>query len=753
MIWVVYSILLALEILIVAAAISNAIPYNLHTSYYDSLLLRYRGSIRPDRDLLLYAVFIGACFLIQGAVVFIGKHRLWEKHFTAKLRPLLWVEGFWVTVETFAAFHMIMDQQPSGAKNLFYGALILSALTKIFWGELCRAWPLMREKASRIHAGALVQLSTPLGMYAANALAILFIFLVIYIPNPEAVVAWMYMGEQFHQWDGNFMGVNYGLLYGLLPDVDIISTYGFGFPVMIAGLMKLFGGFGYANALRGLFWVGIVYYCLWYLLLRRWLVSGIMAFAAIILGMRAQMFDPLEAPIIWQQAPASVFRYCFDILFFWILFKHLQTYGRSLFILVAVIVSIAMYHMISTGALLLVVLLFYLAFHILVPHLRIQMFKSRKSLLFYAGAVLMVPVLMLGWTYLTVKGHGLTREFWMNVGEYNNAFYHHLMTFPLTDSLKRKEFLFTLGGLAYPLLYMASALYGCILVCFKKQDYKFLFAALVGIYGLCLHSYYILVATKYLEVGLPGIFLLFFWLDHLIAGRLHPGQRNIVRWVLLSVSLLMLLTSPMFRGYPNWLNVSRNPIVDPRTAQRVGNNSYYFNQLYVDVPEAIKLPLNNLGEREEGLKYEKDFKTDQEVIDFYHKETDFSKDAALIDRWTPAGARVPLLSSFELLILQQAHRKPFFYYFPLLNSRPMRMRTWMGSCGTILTKDNVLKIIRQLESANPPFIFMERIFLTPEVPAWYGYQFEDFIDILRYVLARYEPGEVGQYLVVMKRKE
>jgi hypothetical protein len=46
---------------------------------------------------------------------------------------------------------------------------------------------------------------------------------------------------------------------------------------------------------------------------------------------------------------------------------------------------------------------------------------------------------------------------------------------------------------------------------------------------------------------------------------------------------------------------------------------------------------------------------------------------------------------------------------------------------------------------------MERIFLTPQVPQWYGLKYEDLIDIIRYVLSHYQVVDRGEYLVALKR--
>ena len=59
----------------------------------------------------------------------------------------------------------------------------------------------------------------------------------------------------------------------------------------------------------------------------------------------------------------------------------------------------------------------------------------------------------------------------------------------------------------------------------------------------------------------------------------------------------------------------------------------------------------------------------------------------------------------------------------------------------------------ELERQKPPYVFMERIFLTPEVPRAYFYDFGDLIALIQYVNAKYEPLEAGKYLVAMKLRE
>jgi hypothetical protein len=257
-------------------------------------------------------------------------------------------------------------------------------------------------------------------------------------------------------------------------------------------------------------------------------------------------------------------------------------------------------------------------------------------------------------------------------------------------------------------------------------------------------------ASQWYSIGLPAIFLLFYWLSRILE-KVPSHWRQRVAWGLVMASLFCLVTDRLFAGYPDLLNISRNPIVDSRTYFCVGpHRAPYFNQLLADFPEAYKLPLNSIGEKDEGLKFEKDFADQEALKTYYTQQTTWPEDSALIRRLTPEGSRVALISSFEVLHLKEADRKPFFYYFPLINSRPMTVRNFMVT--ELLSYPQIQKVVDQLENEKPPYIFMERIFLTSQVPQAYFYEFPDLIALLRYVLSNYEPDQVGKYLVAMKRK-
>jgi len=157
-----------------------------------------------------------------------------------------------------------------------------------------------------------------------------------------------------------------------------------------------------------------------------------------------------------------------------------------------------------------------------------------------------------------------------------------------------------------------------------------------------------------------------------------------------------------------------------------------------------------LGESEEDLRTEADFTNDNQFKDYFSHEFDFSQDADLIKRLTSRGDKVPLISSFETRILIQADRRPFFYYFPLIDSCPMRMRIFPFT--SLWTTGRVNKTLQQFQEEKPPYIFMAKILLAESVPASYQYLNPDMLIMLSYIHQNYVPFERGHFLIAMKRK-
>ncbi len=642
-----------------------------------------------------------------------------------------------------SAYRLIYVAKPQMAQGAFDALLIVAILTKLFWIYWVRL-------AKGIKARALDFYSRPASGVWLDVAAIFFILLVIFIPDPEAVVAQFFMGDYFHTWDVVFMGAVYGLFQGLIPCVEVNATYGLGMSVLMTWGMKLFGGFDYANALRVLITLGIIYYALWYLLLRKLLHSRLIAFAAIVIAMRSQMFIEIVVPMVWNEVQASILRYCFDVFFFWCLWQHAAK-RKSLYLWgMAIFAAWGFYHMPTTGIFLCVIFFFYYILNILRTFVG-QSNPGFVRALVWARPAVFIPIFIAVFFYLTVGPHLIESTFWWRLSEFTGYFVRGFFYSQIFSALAGGEYLKVLIGLLFPILYLASAFYTGFRFCFSQDNrVKEVFICTLAIYGLGLFTYYVGMSHKYWSVGLPAVFIFSYWVDKGILLLSFSWQPK-VKWTLLGICMFSLLTTQMFMAYPNFLNLSRNPIVDKRVALRVGHNSNYFHQLSIDFPAWLKVPLNSLGEQDEQFRFENNFINHDALKSYYRQEIAFTEDAALIDRFSSLGARVPLLSSFEVMILSKANRKPFFYYFPLLNSHPMRMRNFVVT--TIFAYPQLMGCLAQLEGEKPPYIFIENVFRTAQVPLWYGEQFEDLISLIRYVEVHYEPVAIGKYLVAMKRKD
>ena len=727
---------LAIEICLSACVLISSIPIAVDQSFVHSLMIPFQRNFHPQRNILLYGlgIFLGvgifAC-LLAAVKIFKSRKEIDFKFFLLFHAVVVFFMGH-------AAFEAVSLGNPVWAWPLFWIAFAGGLGASIFWPEFTSALSSFKNH----------YVSLKISPWVAPLAGCVFIFLVIFMPDLSAVVAMVYQGEYFHNWDFSLFGAVYALTHGLLPCIDVTTTYGFGAAVLSAQIIKLMGGFDYARMLGLLMIVGIVYFVLWFLLLRRFLASTVLAFAAIVWAIRLQLFNQMIDPFVWAAPMSSVFRYCFDIGVFWMLWMHLQS-QRTIFLAAgAFIVSLGMYHILSTGISMFLVFGLYGCLSAFVPGLgggrNLVVWRNHALVL---GSVFLWTVL---WFYLTVGGQIFNSTFLHHLLEFNSYFITGALRASWTGAISGNSTA-VICGLLYPVFYLGTFLYVAGEIIHGKARARDVFAGLLAFYGLEIHAYYILMFTQWYTLGMPGIFLFFYWVTKVLEKIPAPWHRR-TAWILAITALYCLFTDRPFIRYPNLLSVSRNPIVDDRTAFRVGPRQIpYFHQLSADFPEQFKLPVNSLGEKDEQFKFEKDFPNDAALKSYYAQQTAWPEDTALIRRLTPDGSKVAVLSSFELLLLQRSQRKPFFYYFPIINSRPLTGRTLMVTL--LFGYPQLQKTIDQLEAQKPPYIFMERIFLTPQVPQAYFYEYDDLISLLRYVLSKYEPAQVGKYLVAMKRKE
>ena len=71
----------------------------------------------------------------------------------------------------------------------------------------------------------------------------------------------------------------------------------------------------------------------------------------------------------------------------------------------------------------------------------------------------------------------------------------------------------------------------------------------------------------------------------------------------------------------------------------------------------------------------------------------------------------------------------------------------------MFSHDNLERETRLLDTKKPKYVFVENIFLSPQIPLAYQRDSEDLVALLGYVRQFYGPYQHGEYLTALKRKE
>jgi len=741
--WIgVLSVLIAIESVFVGTCLSMFFPPHLGALAHD-FFATYQRVIAPKRDVLFLRLFI-----VVGVASFILLMRSFsrttpQKHSSFKYFTL--IQAAIVVTETFFLFKYAIYRYPLWL-NGFYASLIASAVIKIFSPEIIKLLKALNERMKD---------KTPVSNLAAwlTISGMVLIPLIIWVPDVEGAVARMFFGENLHHIDWLLMAAGWVHMSGNILGVDNISRYGIGAPIIVSEIaQRLLGKFDYVNAVIVMMMISIVYYWIWFYSLRLILKDTTWAFIAIFLGLRLHFFHIETFPFIFTYPQVTPLRYFCDSLFFLFLIKHTQA-GRMIWLYLAAAISgYAVFHI--TGEGLYTLATFYVSlvlrefFITMNPgHLMVRLNKKQIALL------LIIPWLVLLTCLWMVAGkHIFEGLFWYNQFEYVRFYQAGNSVAPMMNNLAapfvdRASIAFIL-----PVVYLF------ILVIFigrmmqKALKTDGLIMACACVFLLISYHYHAMISNNmpsYLRNGviiaMVTVFILKGVTDRL--GQYHQRLCKLVSGILVFV---FIVTTHQFLLHPNIFNLARNPMIHPVVSQVPFGRNYYFNHLFISYPEAFKLPVNGLGQKEELMVTENDFTDDNQLKALFRKESDYSQDAALIDSLTSADQKVPLVSSFENLILMQAKRRPFFYTYFMVNSQPRRMRKFPVT--VIYTKGNLLREFKRIEDEKPPYIFVERTYYVSPIPQAYLYDNEDLVDLLSYIFYHYEPYKQGEFLVALKRR-
>jgi len=513
----------------------------------------------------------------------------------------------------------------------------------------------------------------------------------VFTPDLDKVLFRIFSYDKFYHFDIFLMSPAWAYHKGMALNDQVITSYSLILPIIFNSLMKSLGKFDYPQAVSIMVGICSIYYLLFYAVLRYWLKSVLLALTGLALAVKLQFFHWGVFPLLWIYPSATPLRYFPDIFFLFFLLRFSQDLQLRWLAAGAAAVGLGLVWSLDVGV--------YMYGTLIIAVLSYVYTNSKR--LDECGAIVLLP-LMLALGVLIVCYGPLTfhAQFWQNTFEFSSLFLQGWGALPITDGLKDKQFFAFCMGLMIPVVYAGTLLYSLGTFLFHLSR-RHLFMALVSVYGLGVYHYFIYRSgvTSYDVVIIPFIFVLLFWAQSLL--DLCKDRRQIGLKVFLFVwALTALVTGFLFTYYPNALNLS-------------------------------------------GFDWAPEKK-------FYLENFDFTRDASLIGALTAPQEPVALISSFETKILIQADRRPFFYYFPVMESEHMNVPQQRGM--HIYTYFRLKRTLRQLQEQKPVHLFIEsRLFDGPDARN-YEDTHEGFKQLMGYIRLHYQYQGRGQYLAALRLK-
>ena len=689
-----WALVEAVQWIIVVSFIFSFIPMKSHP-FATNLFEMHRKGVQPEREMSFYRLFVVMAVGLYASSLFLFRRRLDEAEYSRKVLHLTAVNAVLIFVQLFAIFKIFVLGNPGWARYILYAGLAAAVVTRVFWPEI-RTW------APQLYARFV---GAPVGVLYSrigDAVFVFFIGLLIFVPDMTKVLARMFTRDEFYHVDSLLMAPGWAHLNGLVLNKDVTSQYSVLLPSIISHIAQWIGGFNYHNVVAILIAGTILYFIGLYFFLKRWLESALIAAFGVLLAIKLQMFHWGVSPLIWQFPSATVIRYVFDILALWLVWQHCSSGKRGYLWGAAVVCGVAWAYMCDTGLYLTAAFYAYLVGDVFLSQPGKKLLRDFKSVGSLIGLFLL-PIFVGFFVLFCFEGSWVfTSQFRANAGEFAGLFLQGWGALPMYDGLKDRQFFAFIMGFVIPLVYTATALMVGALCFLRQIDRRNFFVVVICIYGLGLYHYFInrSAVSSYYVGGIPFVAVICYWLKS-VTATLGFRLQSFIRLAAFVVMVPALMTSYLMTHYPNVFGLSGN-------------------------------------------------EWEEETL-FYKQEFNLSQDAQLIARLTKPDERVALISSFETAILMEAKRKPFYYYFPLVESIHMRLA---GFRGTYLhTRDRMKKTVEQMDREKPAYIFIERKLFKRNIPPEF-YELHQTLEMLiKYVDLYYEPSEDGLYLMALKRKK
>ncbi len=792
-----------LQALVLAALIMASVPVDISGLLQQVLDKHRSAAARADWEVPLYRFWV-LMTLVLGAIavkksVLVG---------TTRFRNYLCYASLLLFLQVLAGLKVLSDPSCTWAWHVLLTALVLAVGLRLLWREIEQfkpsgikifivilifvlGWDIYDsggiKTLAQIGLGSLMALMAGLGAWGlrhtvknirlpafmdpmvdtlawisaqpllrkmADWAAPVLIVALIWAVDAPAVIAKMAFGEHFYHYDICLMAGAWASSVGNRLGVDQIVMYGLGMPTMIGSLAKtIFGLADYLNTFVVYMALCCAYFVFFYVCMRQWLNSALLGLAAVLLAIKWQMFYSMSYPVTWIYPGGSVLRFLWDLSVMACLWGHIKT--RNVLFLAAggAISGMATAYVLTTGIDLVLAYGAYIIMHLLAPQSRSLFWTSPRDSWKLIGWFILPVVAGFGAFWLACGNAIFSIQFWRDLCEYPYYTVMGIYKETFWANWAHGQYWYFIMGCVIPLSYLFSLLWAGIRFYLNKARDEELIVLAVSVYGLSVFHHFVALGVMdgYYQRAIPFVVIVFYWISLGLQQITDLKYRAAAAWGVFIFCALALLTNYQYAAHPNVFNASRNPMVDKRTAYPLPDGrAYFFHKDLWWLKDEQKLTLNSLGTKQERIFWEWDVPNHVMLKDMYRQEFDFSIDAALIRSLTKEKEKVALISSFEIEMLIQARRRPFFFQFPLIESRALTMRTFPQT--VMLSKPSMQRTLNDLKQYKPPYIFMEKIFLNRDVPAHYHVDLQELMAVLDFVNTQYEPHQAGQYLVAMKRK-
>jgi len=709
------SILVSLQVLTIVILIFQEIP--LTSELTSTFFSDWASGVRPEREPLYYRFFIFLVVGLHAGLVYKFRKRLPTLEFTRPLIMFVGMEVFWTSILGSIIFKMVVEGESVVIRQVLYSLLALAGLSKLFWKLIygCRGKsraqtttrPVPKVQGSvelrvgHIPHPPILSVGNKIWTRSFDVLILALIVLFVFIPDREGVIAQIFGQDMFHHLDTFAASPAWAFAKGNILNVDSCSQYGFGMPVIVAFLSKTLGSVSYENILLALIALTIVYLTLSYAFLRLWFRSVGLALLGVFFILKFQMFNNSTAdPIIWRYPSTTVVRYFFDIPFFILILMHLRKFSDWFLVCAGIWCGAAVYYLTDSGIYLTATYYAYLFLLLTVPATRSAFWlKEKIPMNVVCGSLPLVSAVFLFWLFAGTNV--FTVIFWDNLLNYVRLFQGGWGALPISSFVQAEKFLNFFMGMGMCAVYLMTVIFTGGMCYLKKWDRQYFLAILIALYGLAIFHYYIARSSpdSIPVVSIPCLLLFCFWLN--IGKEFFNNSQWRYAVLILGIgSFIGLSTTRAFIQYPNYLNLSGKLFTAERQRMR--------------------------------------------------EQSPSAKDIFLIAQMTRPDERVCLISSQETVILMKADRQPFLYYFPLLIPRTFQIRDFGGTI--LLTRDRLQRTLKNLEHPGPRYVFIEKKFLGGLPPIYYA-RFEVLKILVNYLQQAYEPVQVGEYLVALRRKD